>query len=57
MKQFYTIISLFILFLSSHFASAQELYVGSGTEFHLKKGMDFTTSNTTVTLDASGKFS
>ncbi len=57
MKQFYIIISLFILFLSSYFASAQELYVGSGAEFHLKKGMDFTTSNTTVTLDASGKFS
>ncbi len=57
MKQFYSIISLFILFLISHFASAQELYVGSGAEFHLKKGMDFTTSNTTVTLDASGKFS
>ena len=57
MKQFYTIISLFVLFLSSPFALAQELYVGSGAEFHLKKGMDFTTGNTTVTLDASGKFS
>ena len=57
MKQYYTIISLFILFLSCHFSLAQELYVGSGAEFHLKKGMDFTTSNTTVTLDASGKFS
>ena len=36
---------------------AQSLFVGNGTEFHLKKDLSFTTSNTIVTLDPGGVFS
>ena len=55
MKQLYTL--LFIFFLSTHIILAQELYVGANSEFHLKKDLDFTTSNTVVSVDALGKFS
>ena len=57
MKQFYNLIFFTLLaFLSLH-SFAQELYVGSGSEFHLKKDLDFTTSNTVVTLGTTGVFS
>ena len=55
MKQLYTL--LFIFFLSTHIILAQELYVSANSEFHLKKDLDFTTSNTVVSVDALGKFS
>jgi len=57
MKKFITIISFLIIFFSGDLLASQELYVGSGAEFHLKKELDFTTGGTIVTLDALGKFS
>ncbi|RPD94607.1 T9SS C-terminal target domain-containing protein [Aureibaculum marinum] len=54
MKKNYIVLILFLLGVASF---AQELYVGSDAEFYLKKEMDFTTSNTIVTLGATGKFS
>ena len=36
---------------------AQDLYVGPNAEFYLAKDLVFTTSNTVVTVDASGTFS
>lgn len=36
---------------------SQELFIGNNAEFYLKKDLDFTTSNTVVTVDGSGKFS
>jgi len=57
MKKFITIISFLVIFFSGDLLASQELYVGSGAEFHLKKELDFTTGGTIVTLDALGKFS
>ena len=57
MKKFITIISFLVIFFSGNLLASQELYVGSGAEFHLKKELDFTTGGTIVTLDALGKFS
>ncbi|MBJ2173818.1 T9SS type A sorting domain-containing protein [Aureibaculum sp. A20] len=54
MKKVYT---LFLLVFFGLNCFAQELYVGDGAEFYLKKGLDFTTSNTVVTLGTTGKFS
>ena len=48
---------LFFTLLSFQNSKAQELFVGSNTEFYLKANTNFTTSNTIVTLDSSGKFS
>lgn len=49
-------ILLSILF-SSQFGFSQELFVGPGSEFYLMNNMDFTTSNSAVTVDFLGKFS
>jgi len=57
MKQAYKLFSFLLLSFLSINAFAQELYVGSGAEFYLKKDLDFTTSNTIVTLGSTGKFS
>ena len=51
------IITFLFLFFSTHCILAQELYVAPNTEFYLKKDLDFTTSNTIVSVDALGKFS
>ncbi len=51
------IITFLLLFFSTQLIPAQELYVGSNSEFYLKKDLDFTTSNTVVSADALGKFS
>lgn len=48
---------LFFTLLSFENSKAQELFVGSNAEFYLKTNTNFTTSNTVVTLDSSGKFS
>ena len=54
----YKIITTFcVVVLSFQMIYSQELYIGSGAEFYLKKDIDFTTSNTTVALDVAGKFS
>ncbi len=55
MKTFNTL--LMLLFFGSFASFGQSLFVGNGTEFHLKKDLAFTTSNTIVTLDAGGVFS
>ncbi len=55
MKTF-TILFLFVC-LCSFPSYGQSLFVGNGTEFHLKKDLPFTTSNTIVTLDPGGIFS
>ncbi|MET2986170.1 T9SS type A sorting domain-containing protein [Aureibaculum conchae] len=57
MKHFYKLFSFLLLSLLGVNVFAQELYVGSGVEFHLKKDLDFTTSNTVVTLGSTGVFS
>ncbi|WP_175418974.1 T9SS type A sorting domain-containing protein [Aureibaculum algae] len=54
MKKVYTLFLLVFLGLNCF---AQELYVADGAEFYLKKGLDFTTSNSVVTLVSTGKFS
>jgi hypothetical protein len=51
------IITFLLLLFSTQFMLAQELYVSSNTEFYLKKDLDFTTSNTVVSVDALGIFS
>ena len=51
------IVTFLLLFFSTQIILAQELYVGPNTEFYLKKDLDFTTSNTVVSVDALGKFS
>jgi len=48
-------IAVFACFTRMSFA--QNLYVGSGAEFYLQSNIDFTTSNSVVTLDPLGKFS
>ena len=48
--------SLLMVLFSSQLYS-QELYVGSGAEFFMKAGTDFTTSNTIVPVDPAGIFS
>lgn len=55
MKQHY-VTSLF-LFICAFIINAQELYVGDGAEFFVGKNMEFTTSNTIVTLGSTGIFS
>jgi len=57
MKKIVAIISFLVISLNGNLLVSQELYVGSGAEFHLENELDFTTSGTTVTLDVSGKFS
>jgi len=57
MKQLYILLTVLVVFLSSELTLAQELYVGSGAEFYLKKDLPFTTSNTIVSIDALGIFS
>lgn len=57
MKQYYKILSFLLICFLSLSVFAQELFVGSGAEFYLKKDLDFTTSNTIVTLSGTGKFS
>ena len=47
---------LLFTFLSIQNSNAQELFVGAGSEFYLKTNTNFTTSNTIVTIDSSGKF-
>ncbi len=48
---------LFFAVFTSYFGFSQSLFVGSGTEFFLKNNTEFTTSNTIVAVDFSGKFS
>lgn len=48
---------LFVFFLAFQIGYSQGLYIGSGSEFYLKKNTDFTTGNTVVTTDLSGIFS
>ena len=50
-----TICLLVPFFSQSGFS--QDLFVGPGSEFHLMNNMDFTTSNSAVTVDLLGKFS
>ena len=57
MKHFYKLLSFLLLSFLGVNVFAQELYVGSGVEFHLKKGLDFSTGNTVVTLGTTGVFS
>ena len=57
MKQYYIFFSLLLLSFLSLNTFAQELYVGSGAELHLQKNLDFTTSNTVVSVGTTGKFS
>ena len=47
---------LFSLFLIQNINS-QELFIGSDSDFYLKKDTEFTTSNTVVTVDPLGIFS
>ncbi len=57
--KFYVFRTSFLLlftFLSIQNSSAQELFVGSGSEFYLQKNTNFTTSSTIVTVNSSGKF-
>lgn len=42
---------------TSQIGFSQELFVGPSSEFYLMNNMDFTTSNTVVTVDVLGKFS
>ena len=56
MKKQHTFL-IILIFLSIQLTLAQELYVGANTEFYLKKDLDFTTSNSVVSVDALGKFS
>jgi hypothetical protein len=57
MKQFYSYLIVLFVFFNVQLTMAQELYVGSGAEFYLKKDLFFTTNNTVVSVDALGKFS
>jgi len=56
-QKFGKAIFLFLILLTFQFGFAQELYVGSNSEFYLKKDTDFTTSSTIVTVDPDGIFS
>ncbi len=55
-KDFVVISFLFAVFLSFNIGYSQNLYIGSGGEFFLKNNTPFTTGNTVVTQDSSGKF-
>jgi len=55
-KDFVTIFFLFAIVLSFNIGYSQSLYIGAGGEFFLKNNTPFTTGNTVVTLDSSGKF-
>ncbi len=55
MKKIYLFLISFFVF--SFQVKSQQLYVGNGVEFYLKKDMDFTTSNTVVTMGNTGLFS
>lgn len=57
MKQLYSYLIVLFVFLNVELTMAQELFVGSGAEFYLKKDLPFTTNNTVVSVDALGKFS
>jgi len=57
MKKISNFLITLLFFLCSHLLIAQELYVGENAEFYLKKDLDFTTSNTVVSIDALGTFS
>ncbi|MCF6296481.1 MAG: T9SS type A sorting domain-containing protein [Flavobacteriaceae bacterium] len=48
---------LLIFFLLVQNTFSQDLYIGASSEFYLKSNTDFTTSNTVVTVNTSGKFS
>jgi hypothetical protein len=55
-KDFVVSFFLFAVILSFNIGYSQELYIGSGGEFFLKNNTLFTTGNTVVTHDSSGKF-
>ncbi len=55
MKKTITLLSIVVFTFQIGFS--QELFVGANSEFYLKKDMPFTTSNTIVTLNATGIFS
>ncbi len=55
-KDFVLSFFLFAAFLSFNSGYSQELYIGSGGEFFLRNNTVFTTGNTVVTQDVSGKF-
>jgi len=55
MKKTITLLSIVVFTFQISFS--QELYVGANSEFYLKKDMPFTTSNTVITLNATGIFS
>jgi len=57
MKKLYSFLATLLFFLCSHILIAQELYVGENAEFYLKKDLNFTTSNTVVSVNALGTFS
>jgi hypothetical protein len=48
---------LLVISFTSQIGFSQELFVGPGSEFYLMNNMDFTTSNTVVTVDLLGEFS
>ena len=56
MKQLYAFLIILFIFSNVEIIMAQELYVGSGAEYYLKKDLPFTTNNTVVSVDALGKF-
>ncbi len=51
-----TFLLLLFLVFSCTLSFAQDLFVGSGSEFYLENNTDFTTSNSVVTVDPSGTF-
>ena len=53
---FHVIILFLFVMLSIQKNEAQKLYVDSGGEFYLQKDMDFTTSDSEVTVDLLGQF-
>ncbi len=55
MKKTITLLSIVVFTFQIGFS--QELFVGANSEFYLKKDLPFTTSNTIVTLNATGIFS
>ena len=50
-------LTILLISMSFQFGFSQELFVGPGIEFYLNNSIDFTTSNTIVTVDLLGKFS
>lgn len=57
MKKRYISLLVLLVFLCIQLSFAQELYVGANAELYLKKDLDFTTSNTLVSVNPLGKFS